>query len=136
MSLSRYPEAEWLFGRLYLVGALTRTQYEAAERLSEVVKRYRRLLAPHVEVKAFDPESMATFGQSPEDLSARASNRLLAVQGIYMEYYRALQNCGRGEDGMSVVRAVFAALDTDHPTGLDILLIKRGLNALTGVKKT
>ncbi len=123
--LAKNPEANWLFGCLYLVGALNRNQYDACDRLDRITRRYRALLMPHTRIRGFNPEFVQ--GNTGEDLSPLASARLQKATEQYVVYYTTLKAAGTG-----VVEAIFKTLDKDLPTDLD--LIRLGLDAL--VKET
>jgi len=123
LSLARHPEASWVFGRLYLIGVLSRHQYEVAVKLDRVVRRYRRLLAPHGKIKGFNPDALAAIARSAEDLSPEAQRRMLQAKQDYEGLYHALS-----QQGKDVVDAVITALDKDKPT--DLHCIRKGLNAL------
>src|ERR1700733_1834897 len=61
--LAKSPEAEWVFGRLFLLGLLNQPQLDAALRIDSVSRRYRSLLAPHGRVKGWRPESLRSSGE-------------------------------------------------------------------------
>lgn len=125
LSLARQPESSWLFGRLYLIGALTRAQYDAADRLSKATQRYRSLIAPHSKAKGFDPEALRVSGGGLEDIGEEASRKLRRAQAKYEHYYKVLN-----QSGDLVPRVIFQALDTDKPVPEHLVLIRRGLDAL------
>ena len=125
MDLAHREEASWHFGRLYLVGAIDRYQYFAAQRLARVVWRYRRMLSRYSHASASDPG--ATGGKAgAEDLSEAAQRRFARAQRDYEQTMGILDGCS------DLVReAVLAALERDEVT--DLSLLQRGLTALTAV---
>lgn len=125
MDLAHREEASWHFGRLYLVGAIDRYQYYAAQRLSRVVWRYRRMLSRYSHASASDPS--ATGGKaSEEDLSEAAQRRFARAQRDYEQVMGILDGCS------DLVReAVLGALERDEVTNLSLL--RQGLSALTAV---
>lgn len=125
MDLAHREEASWHFGRLYLVGAIDRYQYFAAQRLARVVWRYRRMLSRYSHASASDPAR--TGGKaSEEDLSEAAQRRFARARKDYEQMMGILDGCS------DLVReAVLAALERDEVT--DLSLLQRGLTALTAV---
>ena len=120
--LSRHEEAGWHFGRLFLIGAIDKFQYIAAERLDQVTRRYKHLLNKYSLMKISNWESVG--GASPEDLSPAASKRFQKVSKEYHIYQDALKECGP-----EVQYAVMEALDKDTMTDLGHL--KRGLDVIS-----
>lgn len=125
MDLAHREEANWHFGRLYLVGAIDRYQYFAAQRLARVVWRYRRMLSRYSHASASDPSQ--TGGKADtEDLSEAAQRRFARAQRDYEQMMGVLDDCS------DLVReAVLGALERDEVT--DLSLLKQGLTALTAV---
>ena len=120
--LARHEEAGWHFGRLFLIGAIDKFQYIAAERLDQATRRYKHLLNKYSLMKISNWESFG--GASPEDLSPAASRRFQKVSKEYHIYQDALKECGP-----EVQHAVMEALDKDTMTDLGHL--KRGLDVIS-----
>jgi hypothetical protein len=119
-SLAGKAEAEWIFGRLFILHLLNQSQYDAALRIDMVVRNYRYLLAPHGRIKAWRPEALR---QSGEDLSPAAQKRMLEARRSYEEMYGVLRRCGD-----RVVSTIFTMLETDSLGDLSHVL--QGLNAM------
>lgn len=120
--LASREEAGWHFGRLFLIGAIDKFQYIAAERLDQVTRRYKHLLNKYSLLKISNWESVG--GASPEDLSPAASKRFEKVSKEYHIYQDALKECGP-----EVQQAVMEALDKDAMT--DLVHLKRGLDIIS-----
>lgn len=120
--LAKRQEAEWHYGRLFLVGAITRTQYEAADYLDRVTRNYQMMIQRfgHVHAARFDKGSASTV----EDLSKSARKRAEKVKKKYDEAYGILEACGD-----EVKLAIIAALRKDEKADLE--LIRRGLTVLS-----
>ena len=125
MDLAHREEAGWHFGRLYLVGAIDRYQYYAAQRLARVVWRYRRMLSRYSHASASDPAGAIAKGVT-EDLSEAAQRRFARARKDYDQVMGILDGCS------DLVRgAVMAALERDEVA--DLSLLRQGLTALTVV---
>jgi len=120
--LAERPEAEWHFGRLYLVGAISRSQYEAADYLDRVTRTYERMLRQYGHLRASNAEK--TEGKALEDLSKSAQKKFKRARKRYEDVYNTLTQCGN-----DVHKAVVDALRKDAKTDLD--LIRRGLGVLS-----
>ena len=120
--LATRQEAEWHFGRLYLVGVITRDQYEAAEHLSKVTRNYETMLHRSSGVQASGHEK---FGSpSTEDLSLSAQKKFAKVKKKYDIVYSILKACGK-----DVEKAIINTLRKDEKS--DIELLRRGLTILS-----
>ncbi len=119
-SLAVNPEAEWIFGRLYLLGLLNDEQYAAAMRIDNLLKRYRSLLAPHGRIRAWRPENLRA---TRENLSPEEMKRMLVVRAEYEKMFSVLKQAGP-----AVVNCVFTMIDTD--VAGELSLVYKGLNAM------
>ncbi len=120
--LATRQEAEWHFGRLYLVGVITRDQYEAAENLSKVTRSYETMLHRSSGVQASGHEK---FGSpSTEDLSLSAQKKFAKVKKKYDIVYNILRACGK-----DVEKAVINTLRKDEKSSIELL--RRGLTVLS-----
>ncbi len=120
--LAMRQEAEWHFGRLYLIGVLTRDQYDAAANLSEVTHNYLIMLKRYGHVRASGHEKIATA--TSEDLSKSAQKKFAKVKKKYDDVYSILKACGT-----DVEMAVINTLHKDEKS--DIELLRRGLTVLS-----
>lgn len=120
--LAKRPEAEWHFGRLYLVGALTGDQYEAACYLDRVTRTYEKMLMKYGHLRASNMER--TGGASQEDLSQSAQKKYQRAKRRHDEIYTILAQCGT-----AVCTAIVDALRKETKTDLE--LIHRGLTVIT-----
>lgn len=126
--LAQQPEAEWTFGRLYLVGVISQRQYEAAQYLDRVTRDYERLLRHHSNLQT----GSVTKTDSPvmEDLSLSAQKKFARAKRRYDEVYELLTQCGN-----DVKKAVVATLRRDEI--VDLNAVQRGLTVLqTGLFST
>lgn len=121
MALAPIPEAEWVFGRLLLLGLITQEQYDAALRIDNLLRQYRSLLAPHGKIKGWRPEALR--GAASEDLSPSAQKKMLEVRKEYERVYGILKRCGP-----DVVSSLFTMLEMDIIG--DLKHVYRGLNAV------
>ena len=119
--LAMRSEAEWHYGRLYLVGAITKDQYDAANSLDRITRSYRMMIKRYGHVKAAKHE--ASSGSTTEDLSLSAQNKMEKVQKKYNEMYGVLKECGE-----EIEKAIIDALEKDEQTDLE--LIRDGLTVL------
>lgn len=120
--LANQREAEWHYGRLRLIGAITRAQYEAAEYLDRVTRTYETMLKRYGHVRAAGYEKFTS--PTTEDLSKSAQKKFARAQKKYDEAYGILEACG--ED---VKIAVINALRKDEKSDLELL--RRGLTVLS-----
>ena len=127
LGLAGREDAGWLFGRLYLVGAIDQDQKSAAEKLSKAVVTYRRLFHKHYgpKMSVVDPDVLRANGRSGEDLSAAAEKAFERASKEYERNMGLLRVCGH-----QVKQAVMVALDSD--TLSDLNFIRRGLDSLCG----
>lgn len=120
--LASREESGWIYGRLYLVGAINYDQRIAAERLNKSVVTYRRLLR-RGQLRAANIEAIRVGTGEVEDLSIVAEKAFERASAEYDRRISALKECGE-----NVFYAVMESLETDRLTDLD--LIRRGLDAL------
>ena len=120
--LSTRQEAEWHYGRLYLVGVITRDQYEAAEHLSKVTRNYETMLHRSSGVQASGHEKFTS--PTTEDLSLSAQKKFARVKKKYDIVYSILKACGK-----DVEAAIISTLRKDEKS--DIELLRRGLTVLS-----
>lgn len=125
MGLASRDEASWLFGRLYLVGAIDHDQKSAAERLAKAVVTYRRLFHRHYGAKMSVVDPVIIRSSRGEDLSPSAEKAFERASRDYDRNMSVLRSCG-----YEIEEAVMAALDNDCLSNLS--LICDGLNALCG----
>ena len=126
--LAKQPEAEWMFGRLFLVGVISHLQYEAAKHLDRVTREYERMLRRYGNVHA----SGFTKSDTPsrEDLSQSAEKRFAKAKRQYDGVYGILNQC---ED--NVKDAIITTLRKEEKT--DIEAVQQGLTVLaTGLFST
>ena len=121
IGLASQQEANWTYGRLYLVGAIDKDQYEAAKHLDRVTRDYEVLVHKHGLVKASSYGSSS--GATPEDLSKSAQKKFKKVQKKYDEVYALLDQCGK-----DVKAAILFTLKEDDIDNLEELKI--GLTVL------
>ena len=114
-------EAEWHYGRLYLVGAITKQQYEAATYLDKTTRAYRMMIRRYGHVQASKYEQGA--GSTNEDLSDSVIKRCKKIKKRYDLVYGALKECGD-----KVEMAVTETLEKDISADLDLL--RRGLSVI------
>ena len=91
--LAMHQEAEWHFGRLYLIGAITRDQYEAAAYLSKVTHAYEIMLRRYGHVRASGHEKFTS--STAEDLSLSAQKKFARLKKKYDNVYSILKACGK-----------------------------------------
>ncbi len=115
------PEAEWHYGRLYLVGALSKDQYDAACSLDKITRTYRLMIKRYGHVKAAKHEPGS--GATREDLSLSAEKKMRKVNEKYREMYGALKECGP-----KIEKAVIDTLEYDKQSDLELL--RNGLSIL------
>lgn len=133
LGLATREDAGWVFGRLYLVGAIDYDQKAAAERLSRAVATYRRLLhklGPRVMRAVTTPEGPVFEGRSSpsrEDLSPAAERQFEKAKKEYDRHLSILRACGE-----EVEYAVLRTLETDVLK--DLSRIQTGLNALCALR--
>ena len=119
------PEAGWYFGQLWLLGIITRDQYDAAAYLDKVTHDYERMLHRHGTIRSASLGKVD--GTTSEDLSQSAEKSFTRAKRRYDKVYDLLTQCG--ED---VREAIITSLRKDEKT--DIELITRGLTVLsTGI---
>ena len=115
----RGHEGGTTWGLLYLVGAITREQYETAIAFAILRADWlRSIAAPRLQGSDMDPDNR---GQS---LEAENVRRVRAVRAAYLAADRALRNAG-----VLPTRAVFRVLDGQAP---DVEMLRVGLDALRG----
>ena len=119
--LAEQPEAEWHYGRLYLIGAITRDQYEAAFYLSKVTRSYEIMLQRYGHVRASGHEKFSS--PTVEDLSLSAQKKFARAKKRYDEVYDILKACGKDVEG-----AIISTLRKDEKSSLELL--RRGLTVL------
>jgi hypothetical protein len=119
-NLAECPESEWIFGRLFLLGLLTQTEYDIILRLDSLSAKYRSYLSPTLGMKIWKPETLRSF---QENLSPQALKKMEEVQREYERACLILRRCGSGIDEM-----IFRMLD-DNQLG-DIRKVHIGLRAL------
>ena len=124
--LAEREEASWLFGCLYLVGAISRDQLSTAERLDKATRSYLRCLKKYGHLVASDPSHIPS--SSHEDLSKGAERHFRRVKEQYEGLHEILADCG--ED---VLKAIEDALRKETLT--DLKLVSRGLTAIAIGKK-
>ena len=120
--LAMRQEAEWHYGRLYLIGVITRDQYDAAANLSEVTHNYLIMLKRYGHVRASGHEKIVS--STSEDLSKSAQKKFAKVKKKYDDVYSVLKACGK-----DVETAVINTLRKDEKS--DIELLRRGLTVLS-----
>ena len=120
--LATQQEAEWHYGRLFLIGAITRHQYDAAANLSEVTHNYDIMLRRYGHVRASGHEKIVS--STTEDLSKSAQKKFARVKKKYDNVYNTLKACGK-----DVEMAVINTLRKDEKS--DIELLRRGLTVLS-----
>ncbi len=120
--LATQQEAEWHFGRLYLIGAITGDQYEVATYLSKVTRNYETMLRHYGHVGASGYEKFTS--PSTEDLSLSAQKKFARVKKKYDNVYNILKACGK-----DVETAIINTLRKDDKS--DIELLRRGLTVLS-----
>ena len=86
--LATQQEAEWHYGRLYLIGAITRDQYEAAAYLSKVTHAYEIMLRRYGHVRASGHEKFTS--PTTEDLSKSAQKKFARIKKKYVPSLVAL----------------------------------------------
>jgi hypothetical protein len=131
LGLANRDDASWIFGRLYLVGALDYDQKAAAERLNFAVATYRRLLHRYHGPKLSNPNLDIPLidGGREEDLSPAAEKRFEKARREYDRHMEILHACGQ-----NVEEAVMNALEKDVLVSL--ALVCQGLNALCALRKS
>lgn len=119
--LAMRNEAEWHYGRLYLVGAITRQNYEAACHLDKTTRAYQIMIRRygHVQSARYEQGSSSTT----EDLSKSAQKRCKKIKEKYDAVYGALRECGE-----EVEKAVVETLRQDVESDLELL--RRGLTVI------
>ncbi len=120
--LSLQQEAEWHYGRLYLIGAITRDQYEAAAYLSKVTHNYEMILRRYGHVRASGHEKFTST--TTEDLSLSAQKKFARVKKKYDNVYSILKACGK-----DVEVAIINTLRKDEKSNIELL--RRGLTILS-----
>ena len=120
--LATRQEAEWHYGRLYLIGAITRDQYEAANYLSKITRSYETMLVRHGHVGSSGYEKSAS--PSVEDLSLSAQKKFARVKKKYDNVYDILKACGK-----DVETAIINTLRKDEKCNIELL--RRGLTVLS-----
>lgn len=125
--LASRDEAAWEFGRLYLVGAITREQKDAADELDRVTKRYRRMLKRYGHLQAANLEQIGGRAAS-ENLSPQALNSFERAQKKYDEVYGRFNGCSEKSK-----EEVLKTLEED--TFTDLAALREGLDALTYVRR-
>lgn len=121
--LAMRDDAGWVFGRLFLVGAIDHDQKIAAERLGRAVHNYHRLLHRHYGPKVSNP-SFEVGQATGEDLSKQAEKKLRRAIQEYERVVGVLRLCGD-----KVERDILQALEIDSLTDLDS--VRLGLEALS-----
>lgn len=121
--LSASSHAGWPFGRLFLIGAISLEQYEAAQLLDRTVSKYRVLLNTYSSVRTTN-YGQRVSGSSVEDLSPAAQEAFRRAKEAHDRAIKSLMDAGS-----DVHRSVVSLLeDTGHLPAL--YLIRRGLDAL------
>lgn len=120
--LATQQEAGWHYGRLYLIGVLTRDQYEAANHLSKVTRSYDMMLRHYGHVRAAGYEKATSPGI--EDLSLSAQKKFARVKKKYDIVYNILKACGK-----DVETAIINTLREDEKSNVELL--RRGLTVLS-----
>lgn len=119
-NLAECPESEWVFGRLFLLGLLSQTEYDIILRFDALGERYRSFLAPTLKMKIWKPENLRSF---QENLSPSALKKMEEVQKEYERACAILRCCGSGVDAV-----IFKMLDTN--TIVDFKKMRIGIAAL------
>lgn len=91
--LARRKEASWLFGRLYLLGAISQNQFKVAERLDLIIRNYRRIFGRFVNQPGAIDYS-AVGGDTIEDLTDSALKKASRAQREYDRAMRAISRAG------------------------------------------
>ena len=120
--LATQQEAEWHYGRLYLVGVITKDQYEAAEYLSKVTRSYELMLRRYGHVRASGHEKVTS--STAEDLSLSAQKKFARVKKKYDNVYDILKACGK-----DVEMAIINTLRKDEKSNIELL--RNGLTVLS-----
>ena len=120
--LATQQEAEWHFGRLYLIGAITGDQYEAATYLSKVTRNYETMLRHYGHVGASGYEKFTS--STTEDLSLSAQKKFARVKKKYDNVYNILKACGK-----DVETAIINTLRKDDKSNIELL--RHGLTVLS-----
>ena len=120
--LAMQQEAEWHYGRLYLIGAITRDQYEAATYLSKITHTYEIMLRRYGHVRASGHEKFTS--PTTEDLSLSAQKKFARVKRKYDRVYSILKACGK-----DVEVAIINTLRRDDKSNIELL--RRGLTVLS-----
>lgn len=124
------PYAGYVLGRMFLDGAISKTQLEAGDEYAEIMARYYRMVGypfPSARaqslfsIKGHDGEE----NESVTDRARRASNTMMEVTGLLLQ-------C---EDGPQVKQMVYntAVMSYDHLRGMgskQLLWLRRGLDAI------
>lgn len=124
--LALRSEAEWHYGRLFLVGAITKRQYEAAAYLDKTTRAWRMMVRKygHVQSAKYEPGSGATR----EDLSDSVIKKSKRIKKKYDLVYGALKQCGA-----DVEKAVIDTLEKDSDADLELL--RDGLTVIAAFMK-
>lgn len=120
--LATRSEASWHLGRLYLIGAIDKVQYDAAAHLDKVTRNYDSMIRRYGHVQAAKLERAS--GSSAEDLSLSAQKKCLKAKKRYEEVYGALEECGE-----EVKKEVINSLRDEKTVNLDLL--RRGLTVIS-----
>ena len=120
--LATQQEAEWHYGRLYLIGAITGSQYEAAAYLSKVTHEYEIMLRRYGHVRASGHEKLTS--PTIEDLSLSAQKKFARVKKKYDNVYSILKECGK-----DVEVAIINTFRKDEKSNIELL--RRGLTILS-----
>lgn len=120
--LATQQEAEWHYGRLFLVGVITRDQYEAAAYLSKVTRNYETMLRRYGHARASGYEKFTS--PTIEDLSLSAQKKFARVKKKYDNVYNILKACGK-----DVEMAIINTLRKDEKSNIELL--RRGLTVLS-----
>ena len=118
--LARDPDASWYIGRLFLVGALTAQQRDAAAAWLEVTREYEAMLCAPRKPVALDMNRPP--GGDPGFESEETARRYMRLKAAYLRRWNAV-----AQEGHDTLRAVTDAM-RDREARLDLL--RAGLNAL------
>lgn len=121
VALAVAPEAEWIFGRLFLLGLLTQAQYDMALRIDGVLNKYRKMISPYTQLKSWKPETLR--GVLHVKLDAKEERKMIELRKEYEKIHGIMNGCQKG-----TAAAFFGALEND--TAPELGLIYKGLNAV------
>ena len=131
--VSRYPDkfaaplakdgdASWHIGRLFMVGAITEAQRDAADRYRRAIRAYQSVLGAPRTPHALDMDRLSGIVPEADDAHTRRFKR---AKRAYDRYHQAL-----AQHGYSMIRAMTRALADED---IDINILRLGLDALADV---